>query len=264
MSYTEINGVNLYYEIHGEGIPLILVAGMASDSQSWLPVIKELSRHYRVIIFDNRGVGRTKPQDVAMTIPQIADDCIALIKHLGLSSVNLLGHSMGGFVALDCAIRYPEYVSNLLLAGTSAFSSERNNALFHDWISYRENGMDAGLWFRNMFYWIFSKYFFEDNENLNNAVRLAVEYPYPQSKTAFKHQVDAIKAFNCQECLPGIKSKTMILCGEEDLLFSPEESTSVLCAIPGASFSIVKQVAHAMFLEKPEEITHLILNFLKN
>ena len=110
MPYTKVNGVNLYYEIHGKGTPLILVAGMVSDSQSWLPVIKELSMHYRVIIFDNRGVGRTKPQDAAMTIQQITDDCIALIKHLGLPVVHLLGHSMGGFVALACPIRYPTSV----------------------------------------------------------------------------------------------------------------------------------------------------------
>ncbi len=115
-----------------------------------------------------------------------------------------------------------------------------------------------------MFYWIFSKSFFENNENPENAVRLAVEYPFPQSKTAFKHQVEAIKAFNCQEGLSGITSKTMILCGEKDLLFSPEESLRVLQAIPGAEFSVVKRAAHAMFLEKPDETTNLILNFLKS
>jgi len=73
-----------------------LVAGLASDSQSWQPIVEELSQQYRVIIFDNRGSGRTKPQDIEMSIEDMVDDCISLIKHLDLSSVYLLGHSMGG------------------------------------------------------------------------------------------------------------------------------------------------------------------------
>jgi pimeloyl-ACP methyl ester carboxylesterase len=259
-----VNGVDLYYEIHGKGIPLLLVAGLASDSQSWQPIVKDISQHYRVITFDNRGVGRTRPQDIETSIQDIAEDCIDLIRHIGLSSVNLLGHSMGGFVALDCAIRYPEYVSKLILTGTSAFNSERNNALFLDWISYVESGMNSELWFRNIFYWIFSKRFFEDKEALNNAVRFAIEYPYPQTEIAFKNQVNAIKEFNCMEDLPGITSKTMIICGKEDLLFPPEESFKVLHAIPGAIFSFVEHAAHSIHIEKPSEFMNLVQNFLNS
>ncbi|MDP8313931.1 MAG: alpha/beta hydrolase [Candidatus Celaenobacter antarcticus] len=107
MPSTIVNGIDLYYEIHGKGEPLMLIAGLASDSQSWQPIMEDLSRNYRVITPDNRGVGRTKPSDINISIQKITDDCISLVRHLGLSSVNMLGHSMGGFVALDCAIRYP-------------------------------------------------------------------------------------------------------------------------------------------------------------
>jgi hypothetical protein len=82
------NGIDLYYEIPGKGTPLMLIAGLASDSQSWQAVIKDLSRYYLVIIPDNRGVGRTMPQNIEISIRQIVDDSVALIKHLGLSYVN--------------------------------------------------------------------------------------------------------------------------------------------------------------------------------
>ena len=262
MAYTNINGVDLYYEIHGEGAPLIMIAGLASDSQSWQPVLQKLARRYRVIIFDNRGAGRTQPQDAATGIGQMADDCIALIKHLGLSSAHILGHSMGGFVALDCAIRYPEYVSKLILASTSAFCSERNEALFNDWVAYLESDMSAELWFRNMFYWIFSKQFFEDTATVNEAVRLSVAYPYPQSKTAFKNQVGTLEKFNCRESLPDITSETLVIGGTEDLIFSPEESTAVLSAIPEVTFSFIQQAAHALHVEKPQEFTAMVKRFL--
>jgi len=264
MANVAVNGVDLYYEITGEGIPILLIAGLASDSQSWQPVVKDLSRHHRVITFDNRGAGRTKPQNSEAGIQHIADDCIALVRHLGLSSVNLLGHSMGGFVALDCAVRYPEYISKLILAGTSAFNSRRNNALFHDWVSYAESGMNPEQWFRNIFYWIFTRRFFEDTEVLNNAVRFAVEYPCLQSAVAFRNQVNAIQEFNCADDLPGITSKTMILCGKEDLLFSPEESFRVLNAIPGALFTVVEHAAHSIHTERPGEFVNTVLDFLRD
>jgi pimeloyl-ACP methyl ester carboxylesterase len=259
-----VNGVDLYYECHGKGSPLLLIAGLASDSQSWQPILDDLSQRYLVILPDNRGVGRTKPQDVETSIQHIADDCMALIGHLGLSSVNLLGHSMGGFVTLDCAIRYPERVSKLILAGTSAFNSERNNALFHDWVSYLRLGMDLERWFRNVFFWIFSKRLFENKEALNDAVRFAIEYLYPQSDIALEKQVRAIKEFNCRERLPSIKPRTLIICGKEDLLFPPEDSIKVLQGIPRTSVSLIEGAAHSIHMENPKAFTECISHFLNN
>ena len=120
MPNTKINGIDLYYEMNGKGIPLMLIAGLGSDSQSWQPIIEELSRHCLVIAPDNRGTGRTRPQNARISIQQIADDCMKLAKHLGLSAVNLLAHSMGGFIALDLAIRHPDSIDKLILAGSSA------------------------------------------------------------------------------------------------------------------------------------------------
>lgn len=264
MSHTIINGVDLYYECHGKGQPLMLIAGLASDSQSWLPIVEELARHYLVILPDNRGVGRTKPQDTETSIQHIANDCNALLEHLGLPSATLLGHSMGGFAALDCAIRYPERVTNLILAGTSALNSARNNALFHDWADALRLGMEPGLWFRNIFYWIFSKRFFEDPKVCRDAVQLAITYPYPQSDVAFAQQVKALKEFNCQKQLSGIEAKTLIMCGKEDLLFPFEESLQILQAIPSTSVVLIEHAAHAIHMENPKAFTEYVVHFLSN
>ena len=264
MPNTIVNGVDLYYECHGKGQPLMLIAGLASDSQSWQPIVEELSQHYLVILPDNRGSGRTKPQDIETSIQHIADYCMALLGHLGLSSATLLGHSMGGFVALDCAIRYPAHVSKLILAGTSALNSDRNNSLFRDWVSYLRSGMGFEHWIRNLFYWIFSRRFFENRETLNDALRFAIEYSYPQSDVAFEKQVNAIQEFNCQEKLPGIKAKTLIISGKEDLLFSPEDSIRVLQAIPRTSVCLIEKAAHSVHMENPKAFTECVLHFLGN
>lgn len=264
MPLININGIDLYYEDHGEGMPLVLIAGLASDSQSWQPIIEELSLQYRVIVFDNRGVGRTKLLNSKISIQNIADDCMALIKYLDLHSVHLLGHSMGGFVALDCAIRYPQYISKLILASTSALNSDRNNALFTDWSSYREKGMNLELWFRNVFFWIFTKQFFDDKEVLNNALQFVMEYPYLQTEVAFRDQVNAIKEFNCSKSLAGIRSETLAVYGREDLLFPPIDSSNALQAIPNVRFSYIDHAAHSIHSEEAEKFVTIIQGFLSD
>lgn len=262
MPKTLLNGIDLYYETHGKGTPLMLIAGLVSDSQSWVSVINDLSRHCFVITPDNRGVGRSMPQDTELSIRQITDDCVALIRHLGFSSVNLLGHSMGGFVALDLALRYPDCVNRLILAGTSASNSRRNNALFSDWASCLESGMDSGQWFRNMFYWIFSRRFFENDVAVNDAVRFAIDYPYPQSAVAFRNQVKAIAGYDGTEDLSRICSKTLVISGKEDLLFPTEVGAGLARAIPGVDFSVIDSAAHSMHVEQPKAFTDCVLDFL--
>jgi pimeloyl-ACP methyl ester carboxylesterase len=262
MPTLAVNGVDLYYETHGEGAPLLLVAGMASDSQSWQPVLDRLASRFLVITPDNRGVGRTSPPGCITSISAMADDCVALVRHLGLASVNLLGHSMGGFVAQDLAIRYPECVERLVLAGTSSANSRRNNILFADWASSLDQGLDPEPWFRNIFFWIFSSRFFEDERTVAAALQFAVEYPYPQSPAAFRNQVTAIAGFNATGALPLIVARTLVLAGEEDLLFPPRACAALAKQLPRAAFVRIDNAGHALHMENPQAFTEAVLNFL--
>ena len=262
MPTLKLKNIELYYEINGTGEPLLLIPGLASDSQSWEPIIHDLRKKYCVITIDNRGAGRTTPQNEPMTIQNLADDAIALINHLGFSSVNILGHSMGGFVAQDCAIRYPKYISKLILVATSSYNSKRNIELFQDWVTYRENNIPIDLWFKNMFYWIFSKRFFESKTFLNNAIKYSVEYPYPQTTIALKNQINAINKFNCLKDLSKITAKTLVISGEEDLLFPYKDNIKQLKRIKNINFSLLKGAAHAIHSEKPLEFISIINDFL--
>ncbi|MCL5023447.1 MAG: alpha/beta hydrolase [Nitrospirae bacterium] len=262
MSTAVIDDVDLYYETHGDGVPLLLVAGLASDSQSWQPILPDLSSNCRVVTFDNRGAGRTTPHETKISIQRIADDCIGLAGHLGITSFNLLGHSMGGFAALDCAIRYPGRVNRLILAATSSCNSKRNNNLLSDWASCFDSGMDPKMWFRNIFYWIFSARFFDNEEAVTEAIRFALEYPYPQSRNAFRNQIKAIADFNCTEELSRITSRTMVIGGKEDLFFPPEVCAKLAQAIPGAVFSLIDNAAHSLHMDNPQAFTDSVLDFL--
>lgn len=262
MSMLTLNDLEIYYEVVGQGEPLLLIAGLASDSQSWLPIVEELKTKFTLIMPDNRGVGRTTPQNVDISIEKMSNDCMKLIKHLGYSKVNVLGHSMGGLIAQDLAIRYSEMVSKLILIGTSSVNSKRNNYLLHDLVSLFDKSVENEIWFRNLFYWIFTRQFFENKEMVEMAIEDSINYPYPQSRDALAKQVIAIEKFNCTEKLSSIQSSTLIINGSDDLLFSPVESRQKLQAIPNAEFCVIYDAAHSTHVEKPSEFTEKIISFL--
>jgi pimeloyl-ACP methyl ester carboxylesterase len=170
---------------------------------------------------------------------------------------------MGGFVALDLAVRYPGHVNKLVLAATAASNSRRNNSLFSSWASSLESGMALDLWFRNVFYWLFSPRFFESETAVNEAVRYAVEYPHPQSAMAFRNQVEAIAAYDCREGLSGIAAETMVISGKEDLLFPREVCARLAQSIPGAAFSVIDGAGHSIHMEQPRAFVDCVMEFLR-
>jgi pimeloyl-ACP methyl ester carboxylesterase len=258
----KIKESSMYYKEYGSGEPLLLIAGLASDSQSWLPIVNRLSKHFRVIIFDNRGVGRSDSNNDGITIEIMTNDCVRLINHLGYSKVNILGHSMGGIIAMDMAINFPDMVDKLIVEASAPQLNNRNIELFNDWVNYLNEGMKKELWFKNIFYWIFSPVFFNNIHVLNQAIELSVNYPYPQSDTSFKNQVLAITTFSCLSKVKKIKSPTLIVFGELDLLFPPLETETLFKDIVHKSISVVPKAAHSVHIDNPEYFIETVLNFL--
>ena len=117
MPVEHINGISLYYELHGDGAPLLLVHGYTGDITDWRFQVAEFSRTHRVLVFDHRGHGRSDaPADRASyTIEQMADDVEAMADRVGFARFHLLGHSMGGAVVQEVALRSPERLLSLTL-----------------------------------------------------------------------------------------------------------------------------------------------------
>src|SRR5216683_5180323 len=114
--YAEVNGINLYYEIHGAGRPLVLLHGGLGSGEMFGPVMPELTEHHQVVAPDLQGHGRTADIDRPLDIRLMADDIAALIDHLGLDKPDVVGYSLGGGVALQTAIKYPGLVRRLVAA----------------------------------------------------------------------------------------------------------------------------------------------------
>ena len=253
---------SIYYEVRGQGEPLLLIAGLASDSQSWGASAAMLARTRQLILIDNRGCGRTHGSYARIGVADLADDCAALLAHLGIAHAAVLGHSMGGFVALEFALRHRERVSRLVLAATVAASPARTNALLHDWAQRLEAGADAASWFRELFRWIFSAAVYDDERTMDELTRLALEYPYPQSAADFRRQVEAIAAFDRRADLPHVDVPALVLAGANDVLFPPDEVTALARALAQARLAVVPAAAHALALENPARFSDEVLSFL--
>lgn len=119
MGLIKVNGIDMYYEIHGSGEPLVLIEGLGYATWMWYEQIEVLSKHFKVIVFDNRGVGKTEMPDEEYTIELFAADTAELLDALEIKKAHILGVSMGGYVAQEFALRYPEYVDKLILCSTT-------------------------------------------------------------------------------------------------------------------------------------------------
>ncbi|HEX2221464.1 MAG TPA: alpha/beta hydrolase [Candidatus Limnocylindria bacterium] len=115
-AYAEVNGINLYYETHGAGQPMILLHGGLGSGEMFGPILPTLAEKHRVIAVDLQGHGRTADIDRPIDERLMADDIAALIEHLGLERPDLVGYSLGGGVAFHTAVKYPEKVGKLIVA----------------------------------------------------------------------------------------------------------------------------------------------------
>lgn len=123
MPHIKLHDISLYYEIHGSGEPLIFIGGLANKTTDYTErsqIVSMLSQHYKVIMFDNRGAGKSDKPDIPYSIEMMADDTVALLRALKIKQAYFLGVSMGGRIALDIALRYPDFVKKMVLVSTGS------------------------------------------------------------------------------------------------------------------------------------------------
>jgi pimeloyl-ACP methyl ester carboxylesterase len=254
MPIAKLGRVRICYEAHGSGETVVLIAGYASSKDIWFRQIPELSRHYRVITFDNRGSGRSAKPDEPYTMNQYAQDTAYLLDRLGVDGSHVCGVSLGGMIAQEFALQFPDRVRTLTLACTSAGGS-RCILPDHETMDLllnrdRRNGMTREEWTRWTLPYSFTQEFIDGNPDIiDRYVQMRVRHwPPPHS---FRRQAEALIAHDVYDRLPRIKAPTLVISGNADRQVPVENSKIIASDIPDAHLVILDGMGHGPRLPVP-------------
>ena len=262
MPEIKVNGININYRIEGEGEEtVVLVNGLADDLESWAFQTGDLlSAGYRVLSFDNRGVGLTDKPDGPYTSRLLADDAKALVDGLGISDFHLVGVSMGGMVAQEYALAFGGDVRSLVLACTYAAPGPFCSRMFAMWADLAP-ALGVPFVMRDVALWAFTVPFFEEREA--ELREFEAEFASLTMTTeAYLSQLAVIQTHDATGRLAGIRAPTLVLAGEDDILIPVTLSKRLREAIPGSEWATTKG-GHACLWEHPEPFNRAILGFLE-
>jgi pimeloyl-ACP methyl ester carboxylesterase len=213
--YADVNGIKLYYELHGKGRPLVLLHGGLGAIEMFGENLPALARRHQVIAVDLQGHGRTADIDRPLSVPLMADDIAALIKHLGLGRVDIMGYSLGGGVAVLTAIRHSDVVDRLVVVSTPF----RRNGFYADILAQQGHvsAAAADMMKQTPMYQLYS------------ALAPRVEdFPRLLDKIGEAMKVD----FDYSKEIAGIEAKTLIVAGDADI-FPPAHAVEMFSLLGG-------------------------------
>jgi len=254
--------IKMYYEVHGQGEPLLLIMGFGGSVLDWGWVLPpKLAERYQITMFDNRGAGRSDQPPGPYSIKQMADDAANLMDALGLVNVSVFGASMGGMIAQELALNYPGKVKRLILGCTSSGGSGR--VMDPEIQAYLEPRTDMTLY--QMLWWSapvgFPQEFIDAHRDIVER-KIQSDLIYPSRLPAYKAQLAAFKAHDAYSRLPSLRMPSLILVGDRDILIPPENSRILARIIPGARLQIIKVAGHIFWISHPEETFFMLNGFL--
>jgi 3-oxoadipate enol-lactonase len=267
MPKAPVNGINIYYQVHGDGEPLVMVQGFAGGHEAWFFQLRAFKKHYKVVIFDNRGIGRSDGLDQLYTIKAMADDVVGLMDYLGIPKAHILALSLGGIVAQEIAISYPERVMKLILGSTLA-GSESNDVHPEMVKAFAPPEGIANMDFRSIpigkvMYNMVSLAF---NKRLYKMILLPLSKRSMKSINPEGHfkQMAAVSDYTTLDRLHLIKAPTLVITGTGDRIISPGASEVIASRIPNAKLVLVKGGSHAFFMEMRGRFNREVLEFLRS
>lgn len=253
----------LHYEIDGSGPPVVLIAGTASDSASWGPLVAPLAERFTVIRPDNRSTGRTRPADAPLSLDHWAEDALALIDHLGHGPAAVVGHSLGGMIGMRMAALAPGRVARLALLASAPVHGARNAALFDLILSLRAGGHPPDLWLRAFLPWLFHPRLFDVPGQLEAAIAQSLAYPHAQPASQMAAQVAVLRGVDAR-ALPGsVACPTLAVLAEGDLLIPPADARAALSGIANLTLAMIPQSGHSVHWDAPEATLAALIPFLQ-
>lgn len=263
MPKASLPGINLYYEVHGSGYPLILIRGLGSNADHWYCQVPAFSSQYSVVVFDNRGIGRSDILDSPITISMMADDTVGLMNVLGISKAHILGISMGGMIVQQIALHYPQRVNGLIMACThcgGGHAVQPTPDVVKDFAEFLFTGTQEAA--RKALRCLFNDKTIQQHPGVVQRYE-EVSKRFPPANQVLIHQLRAVQGHDAWKDLIHIHNPTLVLAGKEDVLIPPENSKILAERIPNARLRVIEGGGHQFLIEQPDTFNNAVLEFLK-
>jgi pimeloyl-ACP methyl ester carboxylesterase len=260
MPFAVNQGTKIYWDEEGQGDPLLLIMGLGYPSIAWYRTRPVLAKSFRTIGLDNRGVGNSEMPPGPYPIPLMASDAAAVLDAAGVESTHVFGISMGGMIAQEFALQYPQRVRSLVLGctapgGPNAVRAEPDavQMLMARGSMTREEAAEAAL------------PFIYDPGTPRNLIDEDMEkrrpwFPHPQ---AYNAQLQGILAWEAYSRLENISAPTLVIHGESDRLVPAGNGKLIAEKIPGAKFVMLPHASHIFTTDQPDAAQREILSFLE-
>ena len=264
MPLISSNGVNLNYEVHGQGDPLLLIMGFGMSGAAWVPMLP-FFQGFQSIYFDNRGTGLSDKPDGPYTVAAMAEDASNLIRGLGLERVRVYGISMGGMIAQEFALNHPARLRGLVLGCTMcglAHSVPGDPETLAALQLKPSEPLAAQV--ERLLAACCAKPFLASAKGqavLKERVAEVMNYAITPPHTYQLHW-GAVGGFDTFDRLPQIKAPTLVITGTSDLLVPDANSDIIKQRIPGARIHKLQGAGHVFFWEAPEDTAAVVTKFL--
>lgn len=259
MPFVNNQGTKIYWDEQGTGAPILLIMGLGYPSAMWHRTRPWLSASYRTIALDNRGAGQSDVPPGPYTIALMASDAAAVLDAAGVPSAHIFGISMGGMVAQEFALQYPERVQSLILGCTAPGGSNAKRAepaaielLRTSSQMTREQAAEAAIPF------IYDPATPRHLLDEDIAMRLA----WPTKPAGYLAQLQAILGWESFSRLPQITAPTLVIHGKGDRLVPTGNGELIAGRIPGAQLVLLERASHLFSTDQPEAAEKAILEFL--
>jgi 3-oxoadipate enol-lactonase len=259
-------GVNLYYEIHGDEKSAHTAAffnGVMASVSSWYPMIPVFEKMgFKIILHDFKGQMKSDKPEGTYTFAQHAAEAAALFRHLSVEHAHVIGTSYGGEVAMKLAIRHPEVVDSISLIDSVSELDEVVKGFVLSWKTLCDTG-DGEAFFWGMAPSIYGPDFYQKNREMLKSRALATKSAPPDYFTGQKRLYDTfVEDVYMTDELPNITCPALVICGEDDILKKPKFSKIIAAAIPGSEYITLPDCGHVAIFEKTGELTSAILGFI--
>ncbi len=254
--------LQLYHEVHGNGPNLVFVSGLGGGTWSWYGQIPFFSRHYRTIVFDNRGAGRSFMPPGPYTMQDFALDTLALLDHLKVHRCFMVGLSMGGMIAQETALLDSDRFEALVLGCTHAGGPHRVSPSSEVLARFMDNkGLSQEeIVTKNLPFFFSANAFTHHREVIEEYRRVQTKAPF-QSEEAFLGQLAAIQNFDASNRLTQLRVPTLVVTGTEDLLVPAANAHVLAELLPNALLVELEGAGHAIHAECRDTLNALIHEF---